>query len=57
MPEPGKSEMPKLPMHLTCPSCLTPMRIRTAEAADGRDRIQFVCANCGTEAVRDRKSL
>jgi uncharacterized protein YlaI len=38
--------------HLLCPSCLNPMRIRTAEIApDGREEIQFICNSCESRTV------
>ena len=42
--------------HLICPSCLTPMHVRLAEVAGGKERIQFACYRCGTEAERNTQS-
>ena len=42
--------------HLLCPGCLTPMRIRLAEVADGQEIIQFACDRCDAQSVRNLNS-
>jgi DNA polymerase III alpha subunit (gram-positive type) len=49
-PASPKGAMPPL---LTCPNCQRPMRIRTVEVADGREKIDLNCDRCGTEATQD----
>ena len=56
MPQPRKPEVLQFPIHLTCPNCLIPMHVRTAEAADGHNKLRFLCTKCGTEALRDYSS-
>jgi RNase P subunit RPR2 len=56
MPQPQSLSRPSLFRHLLCPRCLTPMQIRLAEVAGGKERIQFVCDHCGTQAERTTKS-
>src|SRR5262249_51378582 len=56
MPQPQSLSRPSFFRHLLCPSCLTPMHVRLAGVAAGKERIQFVCDRCGTEAERNTKS-
>lgn len=32
-----------------CPKCLLPMRVRLAEADEGKVRVRFQCTPCDTE--------
>jgi RNase P subunit RPR2 len=56
MPQPQSLSQVSLFRHLLCPSCLTPMHVRMAEVAVGKERIQFVCDGCGTQAERNMKN-
>ncbi len=56
MPQPQNLSHASLFRHLLCPSCLTPMHVRLAQVAGGKERIQFVCDRCGTQAERNTKS-
>jgi hypothetical protein len=49
-----KHEIPRFPVHLTCPHCLMPMHIRWAEVLNGQELVRFSCDYCGTEEQRDR---
>ena len=39
------------------PSQTVPMRIRTVEATDGHDKIQFTCEHCGSESMQDNRRV
>jgi hypothetical protein len=57
MPQPQERNSSPIMLHLICPTCLAPMRIRFAEVdRDGKEKIQFTCDNCGTETVRESRS-
>jgi hypothetical protein len=51
MPRPRQFDAPSAPQVLTCPDCFKPMRIVFIEEDDGRERIKFVCDDCGTEEI------
>jgi len=55
MAQPQTLSQPSFFRHLLCPACLAPMNVRLAEVADGKERIQFVCDRCGTQAERSTK--
>ena len=47
---------PSFVRHLLCPGCLTPMHIRLAEVAEGREIIQYACNRCDAQSVRNSNS-
>jgi hypothetical protein len=55
MPQPQRLLQPSFFRHLVCPSCLTPMHVRLAEVAGGKEWIQFVCDRCGAQQERNTK--
>ena len=55
MPQPDQFDPPPSPLVVSCPKCFAPMRIKTIDAIEGQDRIQFICDECGIEARRDRE--
>jgi hypothetical protein len=55
MPQPHQFDPPSRAPLLTCPKCLGQMRIKTIDAVEDHDRIEFICDECGIEAHRDSK--
>jgi hypothetical protein len=51
MPIPHQLDPPSAPRLLACPDCFKLMRITFIEADDNRERIKFICDNCGTEEI------
>lgn len=55
MPQPNQSDPPRKVPLLTCPKCLAPMRVKTIDALEGRDRIAMACDECQIEAHQNHE--